>query len=243
MGPSYRASVGAALQPRRRGHSRGWWHSPAARRARLRCGDRQHETGPPAADGANYLEVTGSVNVTVSKATPTITWPIASDIRFGQALSSSVLVNGLASVPGEFAFTTPATVPPLVGRYNKAITFTPTFTTNYNTLSSAVDVMVNPPLSVRIKNVVGVSGYYLSIMDALSPTTVSDHDIIEMMDIDITENIEYNSPNEVTLKGGFSSAVYNHWYSGNTGITTLHGTLTVKKGKLNVQKLVLTSAP
>ena len=76
---------------------------------------------------------TSSVAVlTVNKATPVVNiWPTAGGITYLQALSASVLSGGSASVGGTFAFTAPATTPP-VGTYAASVTFTPTDTDNYN---------------------------------------------------------------------------------------------------------------
>ena len=93
-------------------------------------------------DTADYNTVTATVTVTVSKATPTVSaWPTASALTFGQALSASTLTGGTASVPGTFAWTTPATVPPL-GATAESVTFTPTNTTDYSTVTSTVTVTV-----------------------------------------------------------------------------------------------------
>jgi hypothetical protein len=87
--------------------------------------------------------VTVSVSVTVNKATPTITTaPTASAITYGQALSSSTLGGGVGSVPGSFAFTTPSTTPS-IGTASQSVTFTPTDTTDYNTVTISVSVTVN----------------------------------------------------------------------------------------------------
>src|SRR5512143_599592 len=84
--------------------------------------------------------VTGSVNVTVTKATPTVSaWPTASSITYGQTLASSTLSGGSASVAGTFAFTTPTTAPGL-GTAPQSVTFTPTDTTDYNTVTGSVNV-------------------------------------------------------------------------------------------------------
>src|SRR5207237_789555 len=50
-------------------------------------------------DTANYSPATASVPLTVSKATPTMTWPVPASIVYGTALSATQL-NGTASVPG-----------------------------------------------------------------------------------------------------------------------------------------------
>ena len=94
-------------------------------------------------DAANYNTTTSSVNVTVNKATPSIsTAPTGAAITFGQTLSSSTLSGGTASVPGTFAFTTPATTPN-AGTASQGVTFTPTDAANYNTATSSVNVTVN----------------------------------------------------------------------------------------------------
>jgi hypothetical protein len=91
-----------------------------------------------------YFAATNGI-VTVStdtRATPTVTtWPTASGITYGQALSDSTLTGGAASVSGSFAFTAPSTVPP-AGTYSASVTFTPTDLTSYTTV---VDNVVQSP--------------------------------------------------------------------------------------------------
>ncbi len=80
----------------------------------------------------------------ITPVTPSVTaWPTASAITFGQALSASTLSGGSATVAGSFAFTAPSTVPGAVGTYSAAVTFTPTDTTNYTSVSGNVNVTVN----------------------------------------------------------------------------------------------------
>lgn len=81
--------------------------------------------------------------VTVNKATPTVSViPTASAITYGQALSSSTLSGGSASVAGSFAFTTPGTIPN-AGTASQSVTFTPTDASNYNTAATTSSVTVN----------------------------------------------------------------------------------------------------
>jgi polygalacturonase len=93
---------------------------------------------------ANYTVASafGAYTVTVVKATPVVTAaPTAGAITLGQALSSSTLSGGTASVVGTFAFTSPATVP-AVGTSQQSVTFTPTDTVDYYTTTVMVSVMV-----------------------------------------------------------------------------------------------------
>ncbi|HKF46367.1 MAG TPA: Ig-like domain repeat protein [Terracidiphilus sp.] len=94
-------------------------------------------------DSTNYNTVTGYVTITVIKGTPTVsTWPTASTITFGQTLASSTLTGGAASIAGTFAWTTPSTAPH-AGSQSESVTFTPTDTTDNNTVIGTVTVTVN----------------------------------------------------------------------------------------------------
>ena len=88
--------------------------------------------------------ITSSVALlTVNKATPSVTtWPASTAITYGQTLAASSLSGGSASVVGSFAFITPSTVPS-AGTASQAVTFTPTDTANYTSVSGSVSVMVN----------------------------------------------------------------------------------------------------
>jgi hypothetical protein len=82
--------------------------------------------------------------IVVNPATPTISaLPVATAIVSGQALSASTLSGGTASVSGTFAWTTSTTVPP-IGTDSESVTFTPTDTIDYATVTAEVSVVVNP---------------------------------------------------------------------------------------------------
>jgi hypothetical protein len=87
------------------------------------------------------------------KAVPVVTWPAAaSAITYGQTLNSSALSGGSASVTGSFAFTAPSTVP-AAGTAAQSVTFTPSDTTNYATVTTTISVTVNKaPLTVTANN-------------------------------------------------------------------------------------------
>jgi len=102
------------------------------------------------ADTTDYSSVTGSVGVTVNKATPTVSaWPTASAIASGQTLASSTLSGGTASVPGAFTWTTPTTVPP-AGTTSEGVTFTPTDAIDYSTVTGSVSVTVNTAVAYTL---------------------------------------------------------------------------------------------
>jgi hypothetical protein len=94
-------------------------------------------------DATDYNAVTGTVSVTVNKASPSVTaWPTAAAITYGQALSASSLSGGSASVGGTFAFTSPGTVPG-AGTYAASVTFTPSDTVRYSAAAGSVAVAVS----------------------------------------------------------------------------------------------------
>jgi hypothetical protein len=97
----------------------------------------------------SYNLATVNVPVEVNKQTPTLTAPTATSITYGQTLASSTLSGGAAtngasnaSVAGTFAFTTPLNVP-AAGTASQSVTFTPTDTNDYNTVTVVVNVTVN----------------------------------------------------------------------------------------------------
>ena len=84
-------------------------------------------------DATNYNGVTGTtVQITVNKASPDITWPNPLPITYGTALSATQL-NASASVPGTFTYS-PAEGTILNVGTNQLLTvnFTPTDIANYN---------------------------------------------------------------------------------------------------------------
>ena len=78
-----------------------------------------------------------------NKTNPTIVVPpTASPLSYGQSLSQSTLSNGVASVPGSFAFLSPTTVPN-AGQQVQVVVFNPTDTNTYNSIEIEVPVTVS----------------------------------------------------------------------------------------------------
>ncbi|MBX2945177.1 MAG: gliding motility-associated C-terminal domain-containing protein [Cyclobacteriaceae bacterium] len=89
-------------------------------------------------DAANYNPVNGvTVQITVNKANPVITWANPSAITYGTALSATQL-NATANVPGSFVYT-PATGTILNAGVNQvlSVNFVPTDGANYNSIIGA----------------------------------------------------------------------------------------------------------
>jgi hypothetical protein len=105
-------------------------------------------------DNANYDTANAEVLINVLKATPLITWtgpntPITFGTALGPAqLNATATING-NTVPGTFVYTPPAgTVPPTGQNYPLSLTFTPTDTNDYNTVTAQQSIDVNPATPV-----------------------------------------------------------------------------------------------
>ena len=90
---------------------------------------------------ALFNTTTTTVNVTVAKATPTITWATPSAITYGTALSATQL-NATGSVAGTIAYSPASGATPSAGTQTLTATFTPTDTVNYNTATRTVSLVV-----------------------------------------------------------------------------------------------------
>jgi sugar lactone lactonase YvrE len=97
-------------------------------------------------DTANYTTVTRTVQLTVNKATPAITWTTPAPVVYGTALSATQL-NATASVPGTFAYSPAAGTVPAVGGNTLSVMFTPTDMTDYTTATATVSLVVSSPLN------------------------------------------------------------------------------------------------
>ncbi len=87
-------------------------------------------------------ENSNPVTQVIGQGSPTITaWPTASAITFGQTLASSTLSGGTASAAGTFAWTAPDTIPP-AGTQSESVTFTPSDTATYATVTGSTSLGV-----------------------------------------------------------------------------------------------------
>ena len=98
---------------------------------------------------SNFNPSSGSTSPvqTVNKATPSVTtWPTASTITYGQTLASSTLSGGSATPTGSFAWTTSSTAPG-AGTAPQNVTFTPSDTADYTTVTGTTSLTVNKATS------------------------------------------------------------------------------------------------
>src|SRR5260370_1648554 len=92
-------------------------------------------------DTTNYTTANKTVTLTVTQATPVITWSNPASITYGTALSITQL-NATASVPGTLVYTPAAGSVPAAGSDTLSVTFTPTDTASYTTATKTVQINV-----------------------------------------------------------------------------------------------------
>ena len=80
--------------------------------------------------------------LTVTQGTPLVTWNNPASITYGTALSATQL-NATASVGGSFAYTPAAGAILNAGTQTRSVTFTPTDTTDYKSITQTVQIVVN----------------------------------------------------------------------------------------------------
>ena len=93
-------------------------------------------------DPANYRTATGSVAIDVDKAAPAVSWSTPATIVYGTALSSLQL-NATADVSGSFSYTPAAGAVLAAGTQTLSVTFTPTDTADYGTVTRNVTIVVD----------------------------------------------------------------------------------------------------
>jgi hypothetical protein len=91
----------------------------------------------------DYTTATDSVTLTVTKAAPVITWPTPAPITYGTAVGPTQQ-DATANVAGTFVYEQKAGWVPIVGTHTMTVTFTPTDTTDYKTVTATVTLTVNP---------------------------------------------------------------------------------------------------
>src|SRR6202034_2365750 len=93
-------------------------------------------------DTTDYTTITKTVQIVLAQAAPVITWANPAGITYGTALSATQL-NATASVPGTLVYTPAAGSIPSAGTDTLSVTFTPTDTTDYTTVTKTVQIVVS----------------------------------------------------------------------------------------------------
>jgi hypothetical protein len=119
---------------------------------------------------ANYASSTSSpaVQVTVTQATPVLTWSTPASITYGTPLSSTQLDATSGGIAGTFAYTPAAGTVLPAGTQTLSVTFTPTDLVNYVVQTTTVNLLVNQAPLIVTPN--PVSRVYGQTNPALSGT-------------------------------------------------------------------------
>jgi hypothetical protein len=91
----------------------------------------------------DYSTASASVTLSVTKATPAISWSTPAAISYGTALSATQL-NASSTVAGSFAYSPAAGTVLGVGSQTLTATFTPSDTSDYSTTTASVVLVVKP---------------------------------------------------------------------------------------------------
>jgi len=94
------------------------------------------------ADTNDYASATATVQLTVNKALPTITWPTPGSIFYGTPLGATQL-DATASVPGTFAYNPGTGTILTAGNQTLSVTFTPTDSNDYTSATATTLLVVN----------------------------------------------------------------------------------------------------
>jgi hypothetical protein len=92
-------------------------------------------------DSANAASAHATIQLTVTKATPIITWQQPAPISYGTALSGNQL-NAMALVPGSFLYTPAEGTVVASGSQTLSVTFIPTDSADYTTAQASVQIVV-----------------------------------------------------------------------------------------------------
>ncbi len=94
-------------------------------------------------DSVDYETATATATINVTKANPVVTWESPDDITYGTPLSSTQL-DATASVPGTFVYAPPTgTILNAGAEQTLSVTFTPTDTADYNTVTQTTTINVD----------------------------------------------------------------------------------------------------
>ena len=155
-------------------------------------------------DTAAYSTATASVTLTVSQATPVITWLTPATIPPGTALSATQL-DATANVPGTFVYSPAAGAVLAGGSQTLSATFTPTDTTDYSTIASSVPLLVSIAPGAGIITTAAGNGTYGYRGDS-GPATSAELSYPGGVAVDSSGNIYIADPNNSRVRVVYESA-------------------------------------
>jgi sugar lactone lactonase YvrE len=181
-------------------------------------------------DPAAYQTASIEVNVTVTKATPVLTWPAPSPIVYGTALSDEQL-NASASVPGAYIYTPKlGTLLAAGADRSLSVQFVPSDVARYKSVTGATAIDVEKArLAVSVTDKTRpygvVTSFELSYSGFVGPDTA---DSLEETPTASTSATAFSAPGEyaINIEGGESSN-YSFEFSPPGKLTITKALLTV----------------
>ena len=159
----------------------------------------------------------GTLPLTVGKATPTITWANPADITYGTALSGTQL-DATASVPGTFVYTPAAgTVFNAGSGQTLHVDFTPADTATYNNASKDVTINVN-----KADAVITVTPYHVTYDGNAHTATGSAHGVESPSPVDLTSLLHLSGTTH-TDAGDYATDSWT--FDGNANYKAAGGTV------------------
>ena len=115
-------------------------------------------TGVTFAGDVDYVRQYTEPDVLVGKGNPVITWPAPAPIMYSFPVNSTQL-NATANVPGSFGYSPPSGTLLAAGDRTLSVTFTPTDTANYNTVTATTTLTVNKAVPNVVIEAAGTWAY------------------------------------------------------------------------------------
>jgi hypothetical protein len=100
-------------------------------------------------DSSDEAQAQATVQLTVTKATPIITWQTPAAISYGTPLSAAQL-NAMALIPGTFVYTPAAGNVIATGTHTLSVTFTPADASNYTSAQATVSLVVEGLANIAV---------------------------------------------------------------------------------------------
>ncbi|MGA2848675.1 MAG: FG-GAP-like repeat-containing protein [Terracidiphilus sp.] len=93
-------------------------------------------------DSTDYAPTTTTVSITINRANPSLAWTTPAAITYGTALGAAQL-DAIPSTPGALTYNPAAGTVLGAGPQTLNVSFTPTDTTDYNSVTASVPILVN----------------------------------------------------------------------------------------------------
>ncbi len=156
-------------------------YSPAAGTV-LKAGTQTLSAVFTPTDTKTYSAATASVQLTVSQAAPTITWPQPAPVAAGATLSATQL-DATANVPGSFMYSPAAGTVLAAGTQQLTAVFSPTDTTDYASATAHASLVVNGsssgpsaptggPITPSRPTLTGCGGPTVNVNSSMSQSTL-----------------------------------------------------------------------